>query len=171
MKPHKVRVLERNDDTFLVEVNGKTVNVKFKSLAHSKTVMLEINGEVFSANFIRVNGNSLKIGVNRKHFDVKLQSRTQKRPFIRTGSIATIAKKLTTDLVVEKDAVTAPISGRIVSLKADVGGKIEKGVCICVLEAMKMQNEVASHKVGIVREIRVSEGAVVSKGDVLAIID
>lgn len=170
MKPHKVRVLERNGSVFLVEVNGKTVSVKFKSLSHGKTVMLEINGKVFSANFIRVHGNSLKVGVDRKHFDVQLQPKIPKEHLIRPVSVVKTVKKSAASLVVEKDAVTAPIAGRIVLLKADVGRKVEKGACICVLEAMKMQNEVTSHKAGTVKEIRVSAGTVVNKGEVLAVI-
>lgn len=171
MKPHKVRLLERNDDVFLVEVNGKTVSVKFKSLGYGKTAMLEINGKVFSANFIRIDGNSLKIGVDRKHFDVQLQPKILKEPLIRQMSAAKTVKKPTASLVVEKDSVTAPIAGRVVLLKADVGRKVEKGTCICILEAMKMQNEVASHKAGVVKEIRVSVGTVVKKGEVLAVIN
>ena len=73
-------------------------------------------------------------------------------------------------LAIEKDAVTAPIAGRIVLLTADVGQKVEKGECICILEAMKMENEVAAPKAGVVKEIRVSEGAIVNKGDILAVI-
>jgi glutaconyl-CoA decarboxylase len=39
-----------------------------------------------------------------------------------------------------------------------------------VLEAMKMQNEIASNMDGVVREIRVSEGDLVESGDVLVVI-
>jgi len=55
-------------------------------------------------------------------------------------------------------------------LKADVGQRVEKGECICVLEAMKMENEIAAPKAGVVKEFKVSEGAIVNKGDVLALI-
>jgi biotin carboxyl carrier protein len=55
-------------------------------------------------------------------------------------------------------------------LRANVGQKVEKGECICVLEAMKMENEIAAPKTGVVKEIKVSKGAIVNKGDVLAVI-
>jgi biotin carboxyl carrier protein len=38
------------------------------------------------------------------------------------------------------------------------------------LEAMKMENEIAAPKTGVVKEIRVSEGAIVNEGDILAVI-
>lgn len=73
-------------------------------------------------------------------------------------------------LTIEKDAVTAPISGRIILLKVNLGQRVDKGERICVLEAMKMENEIVARKAGVVKEIRVSEGATVNKGDVLVVI-
>jgi biotin carboxyl carrier protein len=81
-----------------------------------------------------------------------------------------VTKRPVAKLPTEKDAVTAPIAGRIVLLKADIGQRVEKGECICVLEAMKMENEIAAPKAGIVNEIKVSEGGIVNKGDILAVI-
>jgi len=45
------------------------------------------------------------------------------------------------------------------------------GQTICVLEAMKMENNIASEKAGTVKEIKVSTGDSVGSGDVVAIID
>ncbi|PIX32052.1 hypothetical protein COZ60_01245 [Candidatus Bathyarchaeota archaeon CG_4_8_14_3_um_filter_42_8] len=84
--------------------------------------------------------------------------------------MATFAEKPAISLVMEKDALTAPIAGRIVLLRANVGQKVERGECVCILEAMKMQNEITAPKAGVVKEFRVSKGAIVNKGDVLAVI-
>jgi len=168
-KPYEIRVLEQNGKNFLVEVNGKTFCVAFKNSSQGKVAVLEINGKTFSAIVNKLQGGFLQVVIDGKLFDVQLH-KIHKKASIETESIVKIAKKSATNLIVEKNAVTAPISGRIVSLKADVGIKIEKGACICVLEAMKMQNQVLSHKAGIVKEIRVSAGSVVNRGDVLAII-
>jgi len=83
---------------------------------------------------------------------------------------AAIARKTIPSLPAPKDAVTAPMAGRIMALKVSVGQRVSKGECICILEAMKMANEVVAPKDGVVREVLVSEGAIVNQGDVLAVI-
>ena len=50
------------------------------------------------------------------------------------------------------------------------GAEVAEGDLICVIEAMKMENEIAAHRAGEVEELNVSEGAAVSSGDVLAVI-
>jgi biotin carboxyl carrier protein len=61
--------------------------------------------------------------------------------------------------------------GKVVRLIANVGDSVEKGDPVLVVEAMKMQNDLKAPKNGIVKEFKVAEGATVSAGDILAIID
>ncbi len=63
--------------------------------------------------------------------------------------------------------VKAPLSGKIVSLKREVGDKVKSGDVLLVFEAMKMENDIFSPSDGVVKEIFVSEGDTVSKGDQL----
>ena len=48
--------------------------------------------------------------------------------------------------------------GIVVSLKVKVGDSVSLGQSLCILEAMKMENEITASKAGVVKEIRVSEG-------------
>ena len=61
--------------------------------------------------------------------------------------------------------------GKVVRLAAGVGDPVEKGDPVVVVEAMKMQNDLKAPKAGVVKEIRVTEGATVGAGDVLAVIE
>jgi len=61
--------------------------------------------------------------------------------------------------------------GKVVRLVANAGETVEKGDAVLVVEAMKMQNDLKAPKAGVVKEIKVSEGATVSAGDVLAVIE
>lgn len=61
--------------------------------------------------------------------------------------------------------------GKVVRLVANAGNQVEKGDPVLVVEAMKMQNDLKAPKAGVVKEIRVQEGATVSAGDVLAVIE
>jgi biotin carboxyl carrier protein len=66
--------------------------------------------------------------------------------------------------------ITAPMSGRIVSLKASPNTSVTKGQPLAVLEAMKMENEIAAPKTGIVNEVYVQSGALVKAGDKICLL-
>jgi acetyl-CoA/propionyl-CoA carboxylase biotin carboxyl carrier protein len=68
-------------------------------------------------------------------------------------------------------AVTVPMQGTIVKVLVEVGQEVEAGQTICVLEAMKMENNISAEKAGTVKEIKVATGDSVGSGDVVAVID
>ena len=63
--------------------------------------------------------------------------------------------------------VTAPMPGTIVSVKVNVGDKVEAGTLVAILEAMKMENEIFAGVDGTVAGISVSAGDSVNSGDVI----
>lgn len=67
--------------------------------------------------------------------------------------------------------IKTAMPGKIVRILATPGTIVDKGVGVLVVEAMKMQNELKSPKAGVIKEIRVENGATVSAGDVLATIE
>ncbi len=68
-------------------------------------------------------------------------------------------------------AVAVPMQGTIVKILVEVGQEIEAGATVCVLEAMKMENNIAAEKAGTVKEIKVAPGDSVGAGDVVVIIE
>ncbi len=68
-------------------------------------------------------------------------------------------------------AVTVPMQGTIVKVLVDVGATVEEGQVVCVLEAMKMENNIAADKSGTVKEVKVAPGDSVGSGDVVIVID
>jgi acetyl-CoA/propionyl-CoA carboxylase biotin carboxyl carrier protein len=67
--------------------------------------------------------------------------------------------------------VSVPMQGTIVKVLVAEGDAVEVGQTVCVLEAMKMENNVNAEKAGTVREVRVSAGTSVGPGDVIAVIE
>ncbi len=67
--------------------------------------------------------------------------------------------------------VTVPMQGTIVKVLVEVGEAVEVGQGVVVLEAMKMENQIAAEKDGTVKEIKVSPGQTVGGGDVVAVIE
>ncbi|HET6810350.1 MAG TPA: acetyl-CoA carboxylase biotin carboxylase subunit [Acidimicrobiales bacterium] len=66
--------------------------------------------------------------------------------------------------------VTVPMQGTIVKILVSVGDTVEAGQAVCVLEAMKMENNISADVAGTVKEIRVEPGQTVGGGDVVAVI-
>lgn len=64
--------------------------------------------------------------------------------------------------------VNAPMPGKILMVKANVGQAIKKGEAVVILEAMKMENEIVAPQDGTVASINVAVGDTVEAGDVLA---
>jgi acetyl-CoA/propionyl-CoA carboxylase biotin carboxyl carrier protein len=67
--------------------------------------------------------------------------------------------------------VTVPMQGTIVKVLVAEGDAVEVGQTICVLEAMKMENNVNAERAGTVKDVRVQAGASVGPGDVIAVIE
>ena len=67
--------------------------------------------------------------------------------------------------------VKTAMPGKVVRILVEKGAEVKKGEGVVVVEAMKMQNELKSPKDGIVKDIRIAEGATVSAGDVLLSIE
>ncbi len=67
--------------------------------------------------------------------------------------------------------VAVPMQGTIVKVLVAKGDAVEVGQTICVLEAMKMENNVNAEKAGTVSEVRVKAGESVGPGDVIAVIE
>jgi acetyl-CoA/propionyl-CoA/long-chain acyl-CoA carboxylase, biotin carboxylase, biotin carboxyl carrier protein len=66
--------------------------------------------------------------------------------------------------------VTVPMQGTIVKVLVSVGDSVEAGEAVCVLEAMKMENNITAERAGTVSDVKVSTGDTVGAGDVVVVI-
>jgi acetyl-CoA/propionyl-CoA carboxylase biotin carboxyl carrier protein len=69
------------------------------------------------------------------------------------------------------ESLPSPLQGTVLKVAVEQGAEVSEGDLICVIEAMKMENEIAAHRSGKVTSLNVSEGAAVSSGDTLAVIE
>ena len=64
-------------------------------------------------------------------------------------------------------AVKAPMPGNIIKVNVKAGDSVKKGDVLCILEAMKMENEICAPSDGVVAGVNVAQGASVQSEDVL----
>ena len=62
--------------------------------------------------------------------------------------------------------VEAPMPGTILDVKVQVGASVKAGDVLCILEAMKMENEILAPQDGTVKSV-VTKGSTVNTGDIL----
>ncbi len=67
--------------------------------------------------------------------------------------------------------LVSPIQGTVLKVAVEQGDEVDEGALICVVEAMKMENEITAPSAGTVEELGVSEGGSVSTGDTIAVIN
>jgi len=114
-----------------------------------------------------------KVEVSGKLFDVKVIGEASagsagpmpaKRPPRRERSSGVTSGA-------SSEALRSPLQGTVLKVAVTQGAKVEEGELICVIEAMKMENEITAHRSGKLTSLNVSDGAAVSSGDVLAVIE
>jgi acetyl-CoA/propionyl-CoA carboxylase, biotin carboxylase, biotin carboxyl carrier protein len=69
------------------------------------------------------------------------------------------------------DAVFSPMQGTVLAVAVSDGDEVEAGQVICVVEAMKMENEVHAHRGGTVQRLSVKAGQPVTTGQVICTIE
>ena len=121
---------------------------------------------------ITVNGTSYEVVVEEVAADGTVVSAPVVTP------VVTEAPKVTAAPVQKKAApaasgskgnvsVTAPMPGTILDVKVSVGQSVKKGDTVCVLEAMKMENEIPAPQDGTIASVNVQKGSTVNANDVL----
>jgi acetyl-CoA/propionyl-CoA carboxylase biotin carboxyl carrier protein len=68
------------------------------------------------------------------------------------------------------DAVVSPMQGTVLAVEVAEGEEVEVGQVICVVEAMKMENEVRAHRAGTVTNLSVAPGRPIATGQVICVV-
>ncbi|MFQ5711909.1 MAG: biotin/lipoyl-containing protein [Candidatus Geothermarchaeales archaeon] len=151
--------MEMPKKKFRVIVDGKPHEVEIEEGGLGEPLSVTVDGESY-----RVEVEEAEVGPTRVEEAVV-------KPLTRPAPAVEPALEKPPEMTVEEGVVRAPIPGKILSVKVEVGGSVEVGDVLLVLEAMKMENEIKAPKAGVVREIAVSEGVNVNYGDTLLIIE
>jgi acetyl-CoA/propionyl-CoA carboxylase, biotin carboxylase, biotin carboxyl carrier protein len=69
-----------------------------------------------------------------------------------------------------RDAVLSPMQGTVLAVDVEDGDEVAAGQVLCIVEAMKMENEITAHRDGVVTELSVAAGEAVQVGQVICVI-
>ena len=170
-KEHEVRLLNMGKTPYQVEVDDKTYIVDLSNeFPHGTPILIKVNGKRHKVEINKFNNDApFHIKVNDRLFKVQYE-KTERTPSQIVETIQPTLKKQPVKSIAERNTVTAFMPGRVVLLKVKPGDSVKVGDTLCVLESMKMENEITAPKAGVVQEIKVSEGLMVNKGEPLIII-
>lgn len=141
-----------------------------------------INGADYDVTIDSLNGNKAKVIVNGMSFDVEMQGTLNESDLPEApaadASAAPAAPKAAASAAAPKAAapagapgkgtpVKAPLPGVVTAINVNVGQKVKKGETVVVLEAMKMENNIAAECDGTVTSVCVAQGDSVMEGTVL----
>ena len=116
---------------------------------------------------ITVNGNTYEVFVEEADASGIASAPVFTAPVAAPAPVA--AKPASTPKTSAGGAIkaTAPMPGTILDVKVSAGQSVKKGDTLCVLEAMKMENDIPAPQDGVVASVNVQKGASVAVGDVL----
>lgn len=153
---------------FTLTIEGTTYEVEIEG----ETVM--VNGRPFNVtldgNRVQVNGTGYEVELQGDQATVNgiayaFQAQEKKeRPDEKAPSRVVRATE-------EAGAVTAIMPGKIIRMLVKEGDRVQEGDVVCVLEAMKMENELRAGKSGVVKEVNVEPGSDVEMGEVLVVVE
>ncbi len=111
-----------------------------------------------------------KVKVNGKLYEVQLEEVTESNESISTPVATPAPATAPAPITSGSGVIEAPIAGKVLAVKVNVGDNVKKGQLVAVIEAMKLENEIFSSCEGTVKEIRASVGATVNNKDALIIL-
>ncbi len=155
--------------------NGETCRDLMEDREWLKTTApAEVAGPVELEEGAETVARDYKVEVSGKIFDVKVIGEA-----VAGAAVAAAAggkppkreRKSGGGASASSESLPSPLQGTVLKVAVEQGAEVAEGDLICVIEAMKMENEIVAHRAGKVTALNVAEGAAVSSGDVLATIE
>lgn len=136
-----------------------------------------IHGDEYHVELKSLEGSIAKLEVNGIAYDVEIKQmpKQNKTPILVRSTLTNTptenpkTSKPTDPVGAGK--VLSPLPGVVISIKVNVGDKVNNGDVLLIMEAMKMENEIRSDISGTVKLIQVKENDTVLEGDVLVVIE
>jgi acetyl-CoA/propionyl-CoA carboxylase biotin carboxyl carrier protein len=152
-----------------------TVNFIPEHLADELPKLSLQDQELKAQNLESADSNAARtfdVEVNGRRFSVRVSeqgAQTQRNPATRQGQQSTSSgRRPTAKVATTMNGVVSTLQGTVVAVRAAPGQTVEAGQVLFIVEAMKMENEIAAPHAGIIAEVRAQAGQIVEPGALLA---
>jgi biotin carboxyl carrier protein len=152
--------VEETPDAFRVQVGDESFTVHRRSLDKRGLTSLLINNRPYQV-LVERHPSGFFVSVGGSAHNVEILD--------PLSALAKRAARQATGPGIE--TIVAPMPGVVISVEVSEGDRVESGTPLVVVEAMKMQNELAAGNAGVVRQIKVQPGQKVDTRDVLVVLD
>ncbi len=136
-----------------------------------KTYKMKINGEKYDAKIKKYKSDQVIVEVNGIDYEIELETTDRRKTEIvrseKTRPTLNVVKTTVKPVATSAGSVLAPIPGLVLRILVNEGDSVNAGDTVLILEAMKMESEIASTSTGIISKINVKEGTSVQEGEVL----
>lgn len=160
---------------FTVKINDKPHKLELKTkIEYNKPLQLKLDDTPFTVQIAKKNKNAaFQILIKDVPVDAEVRATLFQsfRPSITASAPPTAQAKPSTARTAIEGAITAPMAGKIIAVRAKKGDMVKANMVVCILEAMKMENEILAQRDGLVKEVFVSPGVGVNKGDAMFVIE
>ncbi|MDY3982429.1 MAG: biotin/lipoyl-containing protein [Veillonellaceae bacterium] len=119
---------------------------------------------------VKVNGSVYEVEVNEVGGAAPAAAPAPKAAPAPAPKAAPAPAAATAPVAAGAQTVNCPMPGKILSVAVSNGQAVKKGDLLCVLEAMKMQNEIYAPADATVTDVRVAANQTVKTGDVLIVL-
>jgi biotin carboxyl carrier protein len=140
-----------------VDAGGRKLAADFVPLPDGEVYSLLIDGHVHEVAVEEDGHGLLVVTIHGQRHKVAVRHPLEK----------TLREVRRADVAALGEVVESPIPGLVVALKVGVGDVVPAGAAVCVVEAMKMQNELVALAPGIVEAVHVAERQTVEAGQKL----
>jgi len=173
-KPKKIELTRNGEDSYAAKVDGKLrkFSIPKNVLTLGKTFTVKVDDKPYQVELTRTSQTKeFSILVDKTAFKTDIRIPARKATLTAFEPTMTRTKRrVASNKQVLEGAINSPMTGRMASIKVSKGDNVEKGQVLCVIEAMKMENEISATKAGVVKEVLVSVGSPVSEGDPLVVV-
>ncbi len=170
-RAYKIELAKKETEgLFEARINSKPIEVKLEEAQTSATSPLtfKIGSKTYQAELEKIERRApFELKINNAIFRAQLKE-PPKKPAEQAPTIQIVSKVERRRGVPHREGtVVTPMAGKIVSVRVRKGDMVKVGDVVCILEAMKMENDITANKAGEIQEIHVSEGTAVNEGDIL----
>lgn len=137
-----------------------------------KNYKFKINGTEYNVDINSVEGQEIALEVNGTAYKVTMDQEVKPQPVAAKPRprAAAAAPAAAAPKAAAGTKVTTPLPGVILDVFVNVGDTVKEGQKVCILEAMKMENEIVAPKAGTVAQIVTPKGTSVDSGAPLVVL-